>query len=101
MAGHLPISTSEDQKATNKVLEILGLLGLQAIRNLTLFQRVKCCGVTIQRLSKDYAMEDNTGEIFCINNWDFKKGQEDELLGAIIEVHLTPQGKLKQIYLVA
>ena len=101
MAGHLPISLSEDKKATEKTNEILGQLGLSAIKNMTLFQRVKCCGVTMQRLSSDYAMEENTGEIFCIINWEFKKDEEDELLGAIIEVHLTPEGKIKQLYLVA
>lgn len=101
MAGHLPISLTEDIKATEKVNQIINLLGVLAIKNMTLFQRVKCCGVTMQRLSPEYAMEEDTGEIFSIINWDFKKGEEDELLGAIIEVHLTPQGKIKQLYLVA
>jgi hypothetical protein len=101
MAGHLPISLTEDKKATDKVNEIINLLGLSAIKNMTYFQRVKCCGVTIQRLTPDYAMEENTGEIFCIINWDFKKGTEDELLGGIIEVHLDHEGKIKQLYLVA
>lgn len=101
MAGHLPISLTEDKRATDKVNEILGQLGLSAIKNMTYFQRVKCLGVTMQRLSPEYAMEDNTGEVFSIINWHFKKGQEDEFEGGIIEVHLTPEGKIKQLYFVA
>ena len=101
MAGHLPISLTEDLKATIKVNQIINLLGLSALKNMTYFQRVKCCDVTIQRLTPDYAMEAYTDEIFCITNWDFKKGHEDELLGAIIEVHLDHKGKIKQLYLVA
>ncbi|GIV43917.1 MAG: hypothetical protein KatS3mg035_1040 [Bacteroidia bacterium] len=101
MAGHLPISLTEDKRTTDQVNKILDRIGLSSIKNLIYFQKVKCCGVTIERLSPEYAMEDNTGEIFCIINWDFKKGEKDELPGVIIEVHLTPQGKIKQLYLVA
>ena len=101
MAGHLPISLTEDQRATDKVNEILKVLGLSALKNMTYFQRVKCCDVTMQRLTPDYAMEAYTDEIFCIINWHFKKGQEDEFEGGIIEVHLDHEGKIKQLYFVA
>lgn len=101
MAGHLPISLTEDRKATDKVNQIINLLGLSAIKKMTYFQKVECCGVTIQRLTPNYAIEDNTGEIFCIINWTFKEGTEDELECGIIEVHLDQKGKIKQLYLVA
>ncbi len=101
MAGHLAISLTEDQRATDKVNEILEMIGIFRLNRLANFAKIKGLGVTVQRLSPDYAMEDNTGLIFSIINWCFKQGTEDEFKGCNIEVHLTPDNRIKQLYFVA
>lgn len=101
MAGHLAISLTEDIKATDKVNEILEKIGIVRLNRLANFAKIKGLGVTVQKLSSDYAMEDNTGLIFSIINWCFKQGTEDEFNGCNIEVHLNPDNKIKQLYFVA
>lgn len=101
MAGHLPISLDSDKVLTDKVNEILKKIGIFRINRLANFGTIKGLGVHIQKLTPDYAMEDNTGLIFCIKNWHYRKGKEDEFEGCSIEVHLNPDNTIKQLYFVA
>lgn len=97
MAGHLPIKPTEDIKLFHKLNEILKIMNFKIMIE---FQKVKVCGVTIQRLSEEYKMDEGDDEIFSIMGWDFKS-EEFEHEDCIIEVHLTKEGKINQIYFVA
>lgn len=101
MAGHLPISLTDDTRLTNKVNEVLEKIGVPRISRVADFGKIVGLGVNIQKLSSNYAMEENTGLIFCIKNWHYRKGEEDEFEGCNIEVHLNPDETIKQLYFVA
>lgn len=100
MAGHLAITQTEDIELFNKVNKVLNTLGVVGLKIMPYFQKIKHYGITFQRLSSEYKLSEDDGEIFSIINWHFKSS-EYEQEGCNIEVHLTKEGKIRQLYLVA
>ena len=88
MAGHLPIATDD---LVIKVMK--SFKKKHTIKQLKPFERIPHGLSTIQRLSSDYAMDDEHGliddEIIAINYQD-----------KTLEVHLDKDEKINQVYLV-
>ena len=88
MAGHLPIATDD---LVIKVMK--SFKKKHTIKQLKPFERIPHGLSTIQRLSSDYAMDDEHGliddEIIAINYQD-----------RTLEVHLDKDEKINQVYLV-
>ena len=88
MAGHLPIATDD---LVIKVMK--SFKKKHTIKELKQFDRIPHGRCTIQRLSSDYAMDDEHGliddEIIAINYQD-----------RTLEVHLDKDEKINQVYLV-
>ena len=88
MAGHLPIATDD---LVIKVMK--SFKKKHTIKQLKPFERIPHGRCTIQRLSSDYAMDDEHGliddEIIAINYQD-----------KTLEVHLDKDEKINQVYLV-
>jgi|688.fasta_scaffold156639_4 hypothetical protein len=88
MAGHLPIATDD---LVIKVMK--SFKKKHNIKQLKPFERIPHGLSTIQRLSSDYAMDDEHGliddEIIAINYQD-----------RTLEVHLDKDEKINQVYLV-
>ena len=88
MAGHLPIATDD---LVIKVMK--SFKKKHTIKQLKPFERIPHGLSTIQRLSPDYAMDDEHGliddEIIAINYQD-----------RTLEVHLDKDEKINQVYLV-
>jgi hypothetical protein len=88
MAGHLPIATDD---LVIKVMK--SFKKKHNIKQLKPFERIPHGLSTIQRLSFDYAMDDEHGliddEIIAINYQD-----------RTLEVHLDKDEKINQVYLV-
>jgi hypothetical protein len=88
MAGHLPIATDDLVVKT-----INSFKKKHKIKELKHFDRIPHGLATIQRLSSDYAMDEEHGliddEIIAINYQD-----------KILEIHLDKDEKINQVYLV-
>ena len=88
MAGHLPIATDD---LVIKVIK--SFKKKHTIKQLKPFERIPHGLSTIQRLSSDYAMDDEHGliddEIIAINYQD-----------RTLEIHLDKDEKINQVYLV-
>ena len=90
MAGHLPIATDD---LVIKVMK--SFKKKHTIKQLKPFERIPHGRCTIQRLSSDYAMDDEHGLIDdeIVSFVDLDKDH-------ILEIHLDKDEKINQVYLV-
>lgn len=96
MAGHLPVEINEQKEL---ISDLWKFLDENPIKKMNLFERYKSNGLTFQRLSDEYFMDENDKHVISVYPVTFEVfGETQE--GAIAEIHLDESLKINQIYMV-
>jgi len=96
MAGHLPVETNKQKELLS---DLWKFLDEQPLKDMKLFDRYKSNGLTFQRLSEEYFMDENDKHVISVYPITFEVfGEVQE--GANAEIHLDESLEINQIYMV-